>query len=79
MEIDFDSMETVSSEVSRILDFGDSIAAEKILHFDTMDGVEIILNMKNISLLVLPLLKVEDAICSCWEELTDDQEVIHGQ
>ena len=72
MEIDFDGMETVSSEVSRILDFGDSIATEKTLRFDTIEGAEIILNVKNISILAMPLLKVEDAICSCWEELNDD-------
>lgn len=72
MEIDFDGMETVSSEVSRILDFGDSVSAQKTLRFDTTEGVEIILNMKNVSILAMPLLKVEDAICSCWEELIDD-------
>lgn len=72
MEIDFDGMETVSSEVSRILDFGDSVSAQKTLRFNTTEGVEIILNMKNVSILAMPLLKVEDAICSCWEELIDD-------
>ena len=72
LEIDFDSTETVSSEVSRILDFGDEIPAQKILHFNTIDGAKILLNLKNVSLLAMPLLKVEDAICSYLEELVDD-------
>ena len=72
LEIDFDRTETVSSEVSRILDFGDEVPAQKILHFNTIDGAKILLNMKNISLLAMPLLKIEDAICSYLEELMDD-------
>lgn len=69
--IDFDRKETISSEVSRILDFGDEVPASKMLYYTTDDGVEIILNMQNVSLLAMPLLKVEDAICTFLEELMD--------
>lgn len=68
----FDDNENISYEVARILDFGDEVPATKILHYNTEDGIEIILNTQNVSLLAMPLLKVEEAICSYLEELTED-------
>lgn len=72
VDIGFGDDETLSSEVSRILDFGDEVPAPKILHYNTKDGIEIILNMQNVSLIAMPLLKVENAICSFLEKLMED-------
>lgn len=71
VDIDFDADENVTSEVSQILDFGDDAMLHKFLYYTTDDGIEVMLNMQNVSLIAMPLLKVEDAICSVLEELID--------
>lgn len=71
VDIDFDENESISSEVSQILDFGDDALVHKFLYYTVDDGIEVILNMQNVSLIAMPLLKVENAICSVLEELID--------
>lgn len=72
VDIDFDEDESVTSEVSQILDFGDNAILHKFLCYTADGGIEIMLNMQNVSLIAMPLLKVEDAICSYLEELLDE-------
>ena len=72
VDIDFTADENVTSEVSQILDFGDNAILHKFLYYTADDGIEVMLNMQNVSLIAMPLLKVEDAICSYLEELLDD-------
>ena len=72
VDIDFDEDESVTSEVSQILDFGEDAILHKFLYYTADDGVEVMLNMQNVSLIAMPLLKVEDAICSYLEELLED-------
>lgn len=71
VDIDFGENESVSSEVSQILDFGDAAILHKFLYYTVDEGIEVMLNMQNVSLIAMPLLKVEDAICSVLEELID--------
>ena len=72
VDIDFDEDESVTSEVSQILDFADDAILHKFLYYTADDGIEVMLNMQNVSLIAMPLLKVEDAICSYLEELLDE-------
>lgn len=67
--IDFDDDESVSTEISGIYNFGDSQFSENVLFFTDIDGSEIFINMKNVSMLELPLLKVEEAICNEWDKI----------
>lgn len=72
VDIDFGEDESISSEVSQILDFGDNAILHRFLCYTADDGIEVMLNMQNISLIAMPLLKVEDAICSYLDELIDE-------
>lgn len=65
----FDNDETITYEISKVIDFGDEIPASKVLYCNATDGAEVIFNMQNIAFLAMPLLEVEEAICSNLEDL----------
>lgn len=62
VDIEFGKDETISPEISCVYDFGESADAENVLYCEDINGAEILINMKNVSMLELPLLKVEKAI-----------------
>ena len=64
VNIEFGQGETISDEISCIYDFGEAAVLENVLCCDDVNGAEILINMKNVSMLELPLLKVEKAICN---------------
>ncbi len=68
-EINFYEEETISDEVANIYNFDEPERLESTLCYCDSGGAEIMLNMRNISLLELPLLKIEDAICKKQEEM----------
>ena len=62
-DIDFNSGESISSEISSVYDFGDGAMEESLLFCHDTNGAEILLNVNQISVLEFPLLQVEEAIC----------------
>lgn len=62
IDIAFSQAEMISSEISCLYDFGETADLEDILYCEDINGAEIIINMKNVSMLELPLLKLEEAI-----------------
>ncbi len=60
--IDFNQWENISSEIASIYEFGDDGASENILQCSDWTGAELMINAQNISMMELPLLKVEEAI-----------------
>lgn len=65
-EIDFYNEETISDAISDIYDFNE--LEENVLYFSDYGGAELIVNMRNISFMELPLLKLEEAICKKMDE-----------
>lgn len=62
VNIDFGQGETISDEISCIYDFGEAAVSGNVLYCDDVNGAELLINMKNVSMLELPLLKLENAI-----------------
>lgn len=71
-DIYFDENESISSEISDIYSFGDTSCAENILFYNDFNGAKRFINMNNISVMEIPLLKIEDAICKCFDEIMED-------
>ena len=69
IEIDFSQEESVSEEIEGVYLYEDAQCAENILYCTDIRGMEIILNMKNIAMLEVPFLKVENKICKMQEEV----------
>ncbi|MCD8130047.1 MAG: helix-turn-helix domain-containing protein [Lachnospiraceae bacterium] len=67
--VDFGQSENLVSEIQTTYDFCDSDLYDDILSFVDMDDFESILNMKNISLLELPFVDLENAICQSFAEI----------
>lgn len=68
-DIDFDSQENISEEISSIYDFGETSLDEQYLFYQDYNGTEIFLNADIFSILELPLIGVEDKICSVLDEM----------
>lgn len=66
--IDFDYSEMLTEEIANIYNFGEWEGAKNCLAYCDGNESEILLNMRNISLLELPLLEAEEAVCRGWEE-----------
>ena len=71
VDIHFGQEDSIPTEVAQILDFGDDAILHRFLSYTTDDEIEAMLNMQYVSLIAMPLLKVEDAICSYLEDLLD--------
>lgn len=67
--INFDRDESISSKISAIYEFGESVGEDNILYFEDLNGAEKLLNMRNISMLEFPLIKVEKAIRKLFEDI----------
>lgn len=61
-EPDVDS--SLVSEIERLYNFDNDEYADNMLYYSDLNGAEIIVNMREISLIELPLIKTEDAICA---------------
>ena len=61
-EPDVDS--SLVSEIERLYNFDNDEYADNMLYYSDLNGAEIIVNMREISLIELPLVKTEDAICA---------------
>lgn len=72
VNIHFGQEDSIPTEVAQILDFGDSAILHRFLCYTTDDEIEVMLNMQQVSLIAMPLLKVEEAICSYLEKLLED-------
>lgn len=68
ININFSEEESLSEEIVAIYDYGKDAFVEKFLYFQDWNGGEIIINVENVSMLELPLLEVEEAICDSMEE-----------
>ncbi len=67
VEIDFHCDENVSSTLSILYDFDETDPPESMLLFQDTNGAEIMVKLDNISIMELPLHKVEEAICAEWD------------
>lgn len=67
--IDFTEEESISLEIMQIYDYESSDFFNNIMTFDDLSESEVLLNMKNISMLELPLLKVENRIYELQKEM----------
>ena len=72
VSIDFDSNESISDEIYCTYAFEDSEFNKNVLFCQDIGGTEIFLNMKNICMLELPFLHVEDAIQKGLDELLNE-------
>ena len=66
--------QTLLTAIQIICDFGELDPDYKMVYFKDANDVEIIVNLNNISMIELPLLAVEDAICHNLEEMSMDVE-----
>ena len=69
IEIDFNQFENISSSISDIYSFGETDDMERILTCTTLYGMDYMINIDNIAMIELPLLKIEDAICESFDRL----------
>ena len=69
IDIDFNQDETISNMISDIYSFGETNDMDCILNCIDINGMEYMINIDNISMLELPLLKTEDAICEGFDML----------
>ena len=63
VDIDFNQNENISLEITNIYEFGDSEFYEKILYFSDMNGMENMIISNNVSMIEVPFIKIENAIC----------------
>lgn len=71
--IDFASDQSISSIITEIYDFNELFTDEKRIYYtEFYDKAEIILNIKQISMIEVPLIEVENAIIKDFEELMDE-------
>lgn len=56
--------ETLSGEISIIYDFGKTEVADNVILVTDYQDSEIVINLKNVSMIQSPLIQVENAICS---------------
>lgn len=66
-EIDFEGEENISTEIYRILNYGDDAEGLKKLFYRLESGPEIILDIESISFMEMPLLPIEKKICETIE------------
>ena len=70
VNINFDKDETVTNLVTQIYEFSELMADEKFIHFIDLDcEIEININMRHISMLEVPLLKLESSINKMYNEI----------
>lgn len=69
-----DMAQTLLTAIQIIFDFGELDSDYNMVYFKDANDVEIIVNLNNISMIELPLLAVEDAICHNLEEMSMDVE-----
>lgn len=69
-DIDFESEETITEEISSLYEFNTSSLDGKFLFYQDDNGAEFFLNFDHVAVIELPLLKTEDAICRAQEEMT---------
>lgn len=67
-DVDFEEDENISDEVSLLYGFEEKELSGKILFYSDINGAEYFINMSNISMIELPLLKVEEKICKVLDE-----------
>jgi len=67
--IDFDNDESITMAIAEIYQFEDCDYLEDILLISEIYGYDTLLNLKNISMLELPLLKLEKRIFELYDEL----------
>ena len=60
--IDFNEWENISSEIELIFSYGDDGDCENIFQFSDWNGTQLMINVQNIAMMDMPLLKVEEAI-----------------
>ena len=63
INIDFQQEESISEEIETVYLYEETEYLEKNLYCTDIGGAEVLLNMKNIAMMELPLLKVENKIC----------------
>ena len=70
VNIDFDGNDTVSTELLSVYDYEDIEPDDNTLSFTDFDGMEIFITIKNISMMELPLLQVENAVANIFKEVS---------
>lgn len=68
-EIDFGKAEDISTEIHRILTYGDATKGPKRLFCSLKSGPEVVLELNRISFLEVPLLLIEKKICEEIERI----------
>lgn len=69
VNIELDGNDTVSTELLSVYDFEEAGADDNTLSFTDLDGVEIFITIKNISMMEFPLLQVENAVADIFKEI----------
>lgn len=73
ISINFNDNESISDEIYNTYVYEDSEFADDILFCQDITGAQIIFNMKNVSMLELPLLSVEEAIREYENEIINEE------
>ena len=68
---DFSCEDSLVGEIERVCVFGDDIH-EKYVAFSDNNGADIMINTDNISLIELPLVKVEEAILQGYQKMMSE-------
>jgi len=75
INVDFNEYETISSEIFAAYNMED-VGMEDVLYYRDFNGMESATNIRNLSVLVAPLLEIENAIHKIFEGLIDETALI---
>jgi len=73
-DINFSDDESLTDKISSVYEFGKDENDNHFLLFKNYDEAELLINWNTVSMIELPLLPVEDAICRVVDEMLPDEE-----
>ena len=72
IDLSFENSEDIACFVSDANEYGENEFIEKIIEYENIQGAEMFLNTRNISMLDLPLLKIENSILQMHKQFEQD-------
>lgn len=67
IDVDFNQTETISNTISEIYSFDETSNMDCFFNCEDIYGMEYMINIDNIAMIELPLLKIENAICEGFD------------
>lgn len=69
--VDFDYSDSLAGEIETAYVFEDYDSGEKMFVYHDLEGAEIMINTDNVSVIELPLSKIEDEINRIYDEMKE--------